>query len=132
MVKITKRHDLIVERLLRASTGSWSVLKKNQPLAGSTLRPDLVPIKNNCVMILDVAVTFENGPQAFDKIRNEKLRKYGEITKKLSQQYDEATVEAVVVGALGSWDPRNDRVCHRLCTRKYTSLMRKLIVTDTL
>lgn len=75
LVKITNRHNLIVGRLQRVPSGSWTVLKKNQPLAGSSLRPDLVLVKNNCVMILDVAVTFENGPLAFDKIRNEKLRK---------------------------------------------------------
>lgn len=83
-------------------------------------------------MILDVAVTFENGPLAFDKVRNDKLRKYEKLAEKLAKQYDEATVEAVVVGALESWDPRNDRVCHRLCTKKYTSLMKKLILADIL
>lgn len=42
------------------------------------------------------------------------------------------SIEAIVVGALGSWDPKNERICHRPCSKKYTKLMNKLIVSDTL
>lgn len=62
--KITNRHNLIVERLHRVSTDSWTVLKNDQSLAGSSLRPDLILVKNDVAMILDAAVTIENGPQA--------------------------------------------------------------------
>lgn len=132
MQKITKRHDLVVERLVRASSGSWSVFKKNQPLAGSEKRPDLVLLKGDAAMILEVAITFENGPQAFNEIREKKVTKYQAIAKELKKTYKEVTTEVIVLGALGSWDPRNDRVCHRICTKKYTQLMRPLMVADTL
>lgn len=42
------------------------------------------------------------------------------------------SVEAVVVGALGSWDRGNERVIARLCSRKYAKLLRKLVVAETL
>lgn len=45
LVKITHRHDLIVDTLLKASSGSWNLFKKNQPLASSSLRYDLVLVK---------------------------------------------------------------------------------------
>lgn len=131
--KITSRHDLVVDRLAKASSGSWTILKKNQPLAKSPKRPDLVLVKGfDVAMVLDVAVTFENGPSAFNEAREIKLKKYQSIAKELKKSYKEVSVEAVVVGALGSWDPKNDRVCHRICTRKYTKLMKKLIVSDVL
>lgn len=41
----------------------------NQTVAGSKLKPDIVLTRGDAALILDVAVTFENGPSAFDKIR---------------------------------------------------------------
>lgn len=84
MRKITSRHDLIVERLVKSSSGSWSILKKNQPLAKSPKRPDIVLVKGSEVtMVLDVAVTFENGPTAFDEARDIKIKKYQKIANEL-------------------------------------------------
>lgn len=50
-------------------------------------------------------------------------------------------VEAIVVGSLGSWDPKNC-ICSKhstsiswnncICSKKYMQLMRNLIVSDTL
>lgn len=104
------------------------------PVSGSNKHPDVVLIKDDDVLIIDVAITFENGSKAFDEIREIKIKKYHHIASKLrkTKKYKTVSVEAVVVGAPGSWDPRNDRICHRLCTKKYTKLMRKLIVSDTL
>lgn len=134
LVKITERHNMIIKRLKVCSARSWSVLKENQPLEGSSLRPDLelVHKSESAAMILDVGCTFENGPAAYDMVRTEKSKKYAQIAKSMKDKYKEVTVEAIVVGALGSWDPKNDRVCHRLCSKKYRKLMRKLIVSDTL
>lgn len=106
MRKITNRHDLIVERLLKASSGSWSLLKKNQPLAKSAKRPDLVLKGTDVVMVLDVAVTFENSPSAFNEAREIKIKMYQSIAKELKKTYKEVSVEAIVVGAVGSWDPK--------------------------
>lgn len=96
---------------------------------GSSLHPDLVLAReaDNTAVIIDVAVTFENGLDAFKSVREEKIRKYQNIAKSLRATYKDVSVEAVVVGALGNWDPLNDRVCHRLCSKKHM----KLIVLDT-
>ncbi|XP_034483224.1 uncharacterized protein LOC117788549 [Drosophila innubila] len=41
-------------------------------------------------------------------------------------------VDAIVVGALGTWDPINERVLKLLhVSRSYDSLMRRLIVSET-
>lgn len=45
-------------------------------------------------------------------VRTEKTKKYANIAKSLKDKYKEVYVEALVVSALGSWDPKNDRVCH--------------------
>ncbi|GFY59520.1 hypothetical protein TNIN_363341 [Trichonephila inaurata madagascariensis] len=42
-------------------------------------------------------------------------------------------LDAIVVGSLGTWDPANDTALHRLgISRKYATLMRKLICSDTI
>lgn len=131
---ITELHDQIVDRLTRCSSRSWSVYKKNQPLVGSLKCPDLVLAHNSeiAAILIDVACTFEDGPAAFDAIRTKKLQKYAYLKKSLASKFKEVSIEAIVVGALCSWDPKNNRICHRLCSRKYTKLMKKLIVSGTL
>lgn len=42
-----------------------------------------------------------------------------------------AVVHAIVVGALGSWDPDNDKTIRRLCSGRYAKLMKKIIVSET-
>lgn len=59
-----------------------------------------------------------------------KVKKYQDIARSLRGTNKDVSVDVVVVGALGSWDPTNDRICHRLCSKKYTKLMKKLIVAD--
>lgn len=83
-------------------------------------------------IVIDVACTFEDGPAAYDTARMEKIKKYNCLKKSLASKFKEVSVEVIIVGALGSWDPKNDRICHRLCSKKYTKLMKNLIVSDTL
>lgn len=86
----------------------------------SSLRPDLLFVReaDNTAIVIGVAVTFENGPDAFKKVRHIKLKKYQETARSFRASYKDASVKAVVVGSLGSWDPLNDRICHRLCSKK--------------
>ena len=129
---ITERHNSIVDRVKVASSKRWKVLRENQTVAGSSLKPDLVLVNENSAIILDVAVTFENGPEAFSNIRKHKLEKYAEIAETLRNRYKDVAVAPIILGSLGSWDPLNDRILLRLCTNKYLKLMRKLIVSDTI
>lgn len=59
------------------------------------------------------------------------MKKYQGIARSLHLHYKDVSLEVIVVGALGSWDPSNDRIYHWLCSKKYTKLMKKLIVADT-
>ncbi|KYQ51611.1 hypothetical protein ALC60_09285, partial [Trachymyrmex zeteki] len=77
--------------------------------------PDLVvrhePSKS--VVICDVTVPFENRWISFEMAR--------------------VVVTAFVVGALGSWDPRNEAVLRLLrVSSQYASMMRRLVVSDTI
>lgn len=132
MPEITARHNNIVERIKNAALGRWQLYSENRPLAGHTVRPDLVLTKGNTALILDVTCPFENGPNAFDVARAEKIRKYTPLASSLAERFDKVKVEAIVVGALGSWDPNNDAVLASICSKKYLKLMRKLIVSTTI
>lgn len=128
---ITKRHNRIVDRLRDAAAGRWQVFSENRPIGSESLRPDLVLTKDREAIIIDATVTFENGEDAFSSARQAKEAKYARLATELKGRFDAVRVEAIVVGALGSWDPRNDRVVARLCSKKYAKLMKRLIVSDT-
>ena len=131
--KITMRHNRIVARLKKAALGRWSVLRENQFLGAEGLRPDLVLVdkQNEEVLILDVTMPFESKLENFHRARKEKVLKYTNLVNELKGRYRKVSCEAVVVGSLGSWDNKNDRIIHRLCSKKYAALMRKLIVSDS-
>lgn len=74
---------------------------------GSDLCLDLVLTRDadNAAIALKVAVIFDNGPDSFHKIRDIKTYKYQETARSLRSIYKDVSIEVVVVGALGSWDP---------------------------
>ncbi|XP_035205579.1 uncharacterized protein LOC118180619 [Stegodyphus dumicola] len=127
-----KRHNDIVDRIKKAASGRWIINAENHSFAGLSLRPDLILTRDGTCLILDVTVAFENRLSALIRARQEKESKYQPLVERLKERFSKVRVEAIVVGALGSWDPRNDRVIHRICSRKYASLMKKLIVSDTI
>jgi len=55
------------------------------------------------------------------------LSKYEELRKEIA-----ADVPPFIVGSLGSWDPANDALVRKLCSRSYAKLMRKLCVSDVI
>lgn len=132
--KYVKRHNDVVKRVKKASSGRWRVHSEDQTLDGTLLRPDLVLEKDGNAMIIDVKITFENGDGSFQAAREEKLNKYEPMAKRLkeSKTFKKVDVYAIIVGSLGSWDKENDKCIRRLCSKKYASLMRKLIVSETL
>ncbi|KAL6419352.1 hypothetical protein ACFW04_011448 [Cataglyphis niger] len=99
------------------------------------LRPDLV-IRNErtkCVVICDVTIPFENHWEAFDEARARKVAKYSPLAEELQRRGYRVVVTAFVVGAFGSWDPRNEAVLRMLrIGNAYASMMRCLIVSDTI
>ena len=81
---------------------------------------------------MDVTVPFKNGLEAFRSARIVKEQKYNNLARELSTNGFKAKIEAIIIGSLGSWDSGNDKVISRLCSKSYATLMRKLIVSETI
>nr|XP_045589259.1 uncharacterized protein LOC123751200 [Procambarus clarkii] len=132
---MNKRHNALVQRIVKAAEGRfWKVITANQQIPGidSNLRPDIVLEKNGEVLLVDVTCPFENGEASLDEARLRKEQKYAPIAAALRRTYKQVTVHAFIVGSLGSYDPRNDKLMNRLASKKYQKLFRKLCVTDTI
>lgn len=129
---LTDRHNAIVNRVKTAAMGRFTITHEDRPVGTSTLRPDLVLARGEEAIILDVTVPFENRRSALLEARQKKIEKYQPIRDYLQQRYQRVTVDAIVVGALGSWDPANDKVLRRLCSRSYLRIMKRLIVSETI
>lgn len=83
-------------------------------------------------MILDITVPFENGVDDFENARKTKENKYAELANTLPNNGERVKVEAIIIGSLGSWDPKNDRGVKRLCSERYAKIMRRIIVSETI
>ncbi len=93
----------------------------------------MIDKEKKSVVILDVTCPFENGPLAFEQARSAKQFHYAREAETLRAQGYHVTLDAVVVGALGSWDPSNDRVLKGAgIPGKYLAKMKRLIVMDTI
>lgn len=130
--KITDRHDKVVQRIKKAASGKWNVLKEDQPFGKNRKRrPDLILTNGNDeALVIDITIPFDNGLDAFNDARAEKIKKYQDTVRDLKEKYKKVTCDAIVVGALGSWDKQNDKIVNKLCSKKYATTMRKLIVSD--
>ncbi|KAL1466212.1 hypothetical protein MTO96_042872 [Rhipicephalus appendiculatus] len=60
------------------------------------------------VIIMRVTCLFENHLAALEAARSEKERKYQPIQDYLLSQFQRVSIDAIVIGMLGSWDPAND------------------------
>lgn len=128
---LTERHK-IVKKVKTAAQGRFTVTHEIRQVGNSTLRPDLVLARGEEAIVLDVCVPFENRMTSLHDAHNRKIKKYQPIKEYLQRRYQKVTVDAIVVGALGSWDTANDKVLHRLCTRRYLKTMKRLIVSETI
>ncbi|CAD1469958.1 unnamed protein product [Heterotrigona itama] len=131
------RHNAIVERLAAASRlpggGGQCVPGVDGDLAA--LRPDSVITHepSRTVIMIDVTVAFENKFETIEKARLEKVQKYQPLADALARFGHVVHVDGFVVGALGAWHPNNDNICKLLrILQNYASLMRKLIVSETI
>ncbi|XP_064464937.1 uncharacterized protein LOC135376257 [Ornithodoros turicata] len=129
---MTGRHNRVVDRIKKAASGRYTIMAENQPIGGTALRPDLVLQKGEEAIIVDVCCPFENRIPALLEARKEKERKYQTVKENLQRRFQRVTIEAVVVGALGSWDPRNDRLLKKLCSKTYAKKLKKLCVSDVI
>ncbi|CAI4225282.1 unnamed protein product [Auanema sp. JU1783] len=134
---IIRRHNEIVERLINAARKPPEHrLLINQPITGiSTLRLDIILIddRNKTCAIVDVVVSYENRSLALWKARADKETKYAPIKEAFERKGYNTSVEAYVVGALGTMDPLNGGALKSLGdNHEYNKLMEKLIVSDVI
>ncbi|EMP41389.1 hypothetical protein UY3_01365 [Chelonia mydas] len=62
------------------------------------------------IILVDITVPFENRSPAFREARAQKLEKYAPLANTLRAKGYEVQLDALIVGALGAWDPCNERV----------------------
>jgi hypothetical protein len=114
-----------------------TTVRVNQTIPGfdGSLRPDLVIIDETCksVTIIDVTIPFENRYAAFQAARQDKQKKYAPLAEHYNSQGYGVFLDAFIVGALGGWDPANERIIsHLKLGHVYCRLMRKLMVSDAI
>ena len=110
-------------------------VNRQVPGSASTPRPDLVVTRDggNTVVLADVSVAFENGPEALQAASAAKERKYAPLVAELRATGKEASVAALVLGPLGTWWRGNEATLRKLrVSRNYAKLTRRLMVSDTL
>ncbi|KAG8171475.1 hypothetical protein JTE90_003315 [Oedothorax gibbosus] len=128
----TKRHDAVLDRLIKARRRGFRVMGRNQDVDGSSLRPDLVLTQGDTAILIDVAVPYENRLTAFANTRRDKAAKYVQVCNNLRRTFANVHNEAIIVGALGSWDRANDKVLRKFVNKRFANKLRRLICTDVL
>ncbi|XP_064464934.1 uncharacterized protein LOC135376255 [Ornithodoros turicata] len=126
---MTRRHNDIVDRVRKASTAKFTIISENRPVGDTQLRPDIILARGEEAIIVDITCPFENRQSAFEEARTAKVTKYQPVKEYLQRRFQRVTIEPVVVGALGCWDPKNDHFLRRLCSRRYLKKMKKLCVS---
>nr|XP_050033033.1 uncharacterized protein LOC126529541 [Dermacentor andersoni] len=129
---MTERDNTIVGRIKKAALGRFAVIAENQVVGTTSLKPDPVLACGEEALILDVCCPFENRLQAFQDARKAKEEKYAPVQRHLLRWFQRVTVDAGVVGCLGTWDQGNDRVMRRLCRRQYLRTLKRLCISDTI
>jgi len=111
------------------------MLRPPPPGFDGSLRPDFVAINDTCktVSIIDITMPFENRYAAFQAARQEKQAKYAPLAEHYNRQGYSVFLDVFIVGALGGWDPANERIINHLTLgHSYCRLMRKLMVSDAI
>lgn len=54
------------------------------------------------------------------------------IASEMRKKYKKVTVDAIIVGPLGSWDNMNDKVIAQICSKKYGAMLKKLIISEAI
>ena len=111
---LNNRHRAVLCRLVEnmpADKKTVMRVERAVPGTGSNLKPDLVLLDqdNKVATIIDVACPFENRLRALEEKRAEKVGKYQALCDVLQRQGYATSCDAVLVGSLGAWDPRNER-----------------------
>ena len=66
------------------------------------------------ITVVDVTIPFEGGADCLQEARQAKEAKYSFLKTFLEGKYEEVSLDAFIIGALGSWDPANEEVLKKL------------------
>ncbi|KAG8225593.1 hypothetical protein J437_LFUL004161 [Ladona fulva] len=76
---------------------------------------------------------FENTREALDEARWRKEERYAALSEHFREKGLQSSVEAIFVGNLGSWDPKNDAVLRGFgISRRYSTTMKRLVVSNVI
>ena len=113
-----------------SSAGSIVYNDQKIPETPGLLRPDIAA---KFCAIVDVVVSYENRKDALVAARMDKQRKYDVLKQHFEAFGYRTTVDAYVVGTLGSMDPLNRRALTALNVNPvYNRLMQRLVVSDVI
>ena len=133
MPAITERHNKVVDRLTNAARSGTITTDQTVQDSNSPVRPDIVIIDHDQVLIIDVCCPFENGEEALDEAVARKEIKYQHLKDHFEASGKSCEVFGFAIGALGAWHPDNERVLNALgMTPRYKNLFRKLCCTDVI
>ena len=133
MLKIRERHNLIVDRLVKAIR--FGNVRLDQQVVGmnDACRPDIVIEDGDDVTVIDVTVPFENDVEALQTAEDRKVQKYQHVIHHVEQQGKSCRVYGFVVGSLGAWHPHNEKALDRIkMSPRYRGLFRKLCCSDAI
>ncbi|XP_023236272.1 uncharacterized protein LOC111635520 [Centruroides sculpturatus] len=115
---ITKQHNAILNKLYNAFDRKGLTVYVNQRIPGypHNCQLDLVVANEHpkTTTIIDVTTPFENGEEAFNQARTEKIMKYADLAEHFKRQGYDTFTDAFIVGALGGYDQANDSTVQRL------------------
>jgi hypothetical protein len=122
-------------RSFNASNSTTVRINQAVPGLDGYLRPYFVAVNETCktVAIIDVTTPSQNRYAAFQAARQEKQNQNARLAEHYNRQGYNVFLEAFTVGALGGWDPANERIINHLkLGNSYCRLMRKLKVSDAI
>ena len=133
MTLIRDRHNKIVERIVKAVRFGEITTDRAVRESGLRLRPDIIVKDQRNVLIIDVTCPFDNDSRALAEAAEHKFNKYIHLKEHFISRGLKCDIFPFVIGALGSWYPKNELLCSQLgMTRRYKSLFRKLCCSDAI
>ncbi|KAL1485933.1 hypothetical protein MTO96_031654 [Rhipicephalus appendiculatus] len=95
--------------------------------------PDLVLARGEEALVLDICCPFRQQDAGVSRRPGgSKRRSMPPLQLHLLQRFQRVSVDAIAVGCLSTWDPGNNHVCRRLCSKHYLRTMKKLGISDTI
>ncbi|KAL5509896.1 hypothetical protein EMCRGX_G005336 [Ephydatia muelleri] len=111
---IRHRHNAILHWLAKAIPPSRGTQYLEQMIPGDPqgLKPDVVVLNETTkeAWVIDVTVPFES-ESTLEGAREGKITKYAHLREVLAAKgYQRIIIDAFVIGSLGSWDPKNNKL----------------------